>query len=73
MISSDGSQGGDGDFYSVVSVNGFLEEKKVYGVDPIQSFSLGLKLIAQLTEDKRLGDDTDPIEGISWRIAVVEI
>lgn len=72
-IYSDGSQGGVEDFYSVVSVSGFIEEKKVYGIDPIQSFSLGLKLIEQLTEKKRFGDDdNDPVNGTLWEIEVVE-
>tara|TARA_R110002073_G_scaffold262595_1_gene425663 strand:+ start:155 stop:421 length:267 start_codon:yes stop_codon:yes gene_type:complete len=71
-IFSDGSQGGAGDFYSVVSIAGYLEEKKIYGVDPIQSFFLGMQLIEQLTQKKRLEDDVDPIEGILWRLEVVE-
>ena len=73
-ICSDGSQGSVDDFYSVVSVSGFMDEKKVYGIDPIQSFALGLSLIAQLTEKKRIGDDddADPINGITWKIEVVE-
>jgi len=71
-IFSDGSQGGAGDFYSAVSIAGYLEEKKIYGVDPIQSFFLGMQLIEQLTQKKRLEDDVDPIEGILWRLEVVE-
>lgn len=72
-ISSDGSQGGEEDYYAVVSVEGFIEEKKVYGIDQIQSFSLGLKLIEQLTEAKRIGaDDEEPMPGASWRIEIVE-
>ncbi len=72
-IYCDGSQGGAADFYSVVSVNDFLEDKKVYGIDPIQSFSIGMKLIEQLTEDRRIGnDETDLIPGTSWKIEVVD-
>lgn len=71
-IFSDGSQGGVDDFYSVVSISGHLEDKKIYGVDPIQSFFLGMQLIEQLTQEKRLGNDADPIEGILWRLEVVE-
>ena len=72
-ISTDGSQGGVDDYYSIIAINGFLEDKKVYGIDPIQSFSLGLKLIEQLTEDKRIGvEGEDPMPGITWRIEIVE-
>ncbi|WP_108815067.1 hypothetical protein [Loktanella sp. Alg231-35] len=72
-ISSDGSQAGVEDYYAVVSVEGFVEEKRVYGIDPIQSFSLGLGLIEQLTETMRIGaDDEEPVPGASWRIEVVE-
>lgn len=73
-ISTDGSQSGAEDYYAIVSVDGFIKEKKVYGIDPIQSFQLGLKLIEQLTEDKRIGDDDEAsaTPGASWRIEVVE-
>lgn len=72
-ISSDAGQGGEEDYDAVVSVEGFIEEKKVYGIDPIQSFSFGLKLIEQLTETKRIGaDDEEPMPGASWRIETVE-
>lgn len=69
-----GSQGGAEDYYAVVSVDGFMKDKKIYGIDPIQSFQLGLKLIEQLTEDKRIGDDDDAsvTPGASWRIEIVE-
>ena len=51
-----------------------MKDKKIYGIDPIQSFQLGLKLIEQLTEDKRIGDDDDAsvTPGASWRIEIVE-
>ena len=72
-IRSDGSQDGAEDYYAVVSVDGFIENKKVYGIDPIQSFQLGLKLIEQLTEDKRIGDEDAPVTpGASWRIEIVK-
>ena len=72
-ISSDGSQGGVEDYYAVITVDGFIKDKKVYGIDPIQSFSLGLKSIEQLTEKKRIGkDDEKPMPGASWRIEVVK-
>ena len=73
-ISTDGSQGGAEDYYAVVSVDGFITEKKVYGIDPIQSFQLGLQLIGQLTEDKRIGEDDEAsvTPGASWRIEVIE-
>jgi len=68
-IHCDGSQGGQEDYFSEVTVKGFMENKKVYGVDPVQAFSLGMKLIEQLTEDKRLaGEKGGPIDGTSWRI-----
>lgn len=50
---------------------GLHQDKKVYGIDPIQSFTLGLKPIEQLTEAKRIGeDDEEPMNGASWRIEV---
>lgn len=48
-ISTDGSQDGVEDYYSVVSVEGFMKDKRVYGIDSVQSFVLGLKLIEDLT------------------------
>ena len=70
-IECDGSQGGVEDYYSIVSVNGFMTDKKVYGVDPLQAFSLGMGLIAQLTEGKRLEEEAHPpMNGSSWRIEV---
>lgn len=73
-ISTDGSQGGAEDYYAIVSVDGFIKEKKVYGIDPFQSFVLGLKLIEDLTTDKRIGDDDEAsvTPGASWRIEVIE-
>lgn len=70
-IHSDGCQGGEEDYYAVVSVRGFTQGKKIYGIDPIQSFTLGLKLIEQLTEATRFGEDgEEPMNGASWRIEV---
>ena len=44
-------------------------KKKIYGVDPVQAFSLGLKLVEQLTEEKRLaGEEGKPADGASWVI-----
>lgn len=73
-ISTDGSQGGVEDYYSVVTVEGFMKDKKVYGIDPVQSFVLGLKLIEDLTTDKRIDDDDGAAitPGASWRIEVIE-
>ena len=73
-ISTDGSQSGVEDYYSVVSVKDFMKDKKVYGIDPVQSFVLGLKLIEDLTADKRIGDDDEAAitPGASWRIEVIE-
>lgn len=73
-ISTDCSQGGVEDYYSVVSVEGFMKDKKVYGIDSMQSFVLGLKLIEDLTADKRIGDDEEAAitPGTSWRIEVIE-
>lgn len=70
-IECDGSQGGVEDYYAIVSVNGLMIDKKVYGVDPLQAFSLGMGLIAQLTESKRLeGEENPPMNGASWGIEV---
>lgn len=70
-IASDGSQDGADDYYAVVSISGIFDSKKVYGVDPIQSFSLGLKMIEMYTEKKRIGEDSDdPINGSSWKIEI---
>ncbi len=73
-LSTDGSQGGVEDYYAIVSVDGFIKEKKVYGIDPVQSFVLGLKLIEDLTTGKRIGDDDEAsvTPGASWRIEVIE-
>jgi hypothetical protein len=68
-ITCDGSQGGAGDYFSVVSVKGYIADKRIYGIDPIQSFTLGWALIEKLTTDKRVADDAPlhPAEE-SWRI-----
>lgn len=73
-IAIDGNQGGAEDYYAIVSVNGSIKEKKVYGIDPVQSFVLGLKLIEDLTTDKRIGDDDEAsvTPGASWRIEIFE-
>ena len=42
---------------SLSLLKAFFEEKKIYGIDPVQPLSLGLKLIEQLTEAKRIGVD----------------
>lgn len=68
-IACDGSQGDDGDYYTVVSINGYLDEKKIYGIDPIQAFALGWAMIEKLTTDKRIQDDGRGHDaGESWRI-----
>ena len=70
-IFCDGRQGGAEDYFSVVSVSGFIENKKIYGVDPLQALSLGLVLIEKLTLDNRIGEDgTDKMAGASWKIEV---
>ncbi len=70
-IECDGSQGGAEDYYSIVSVEGFITDEKIFGIDPVQAFSLGLRLIEQLTEVKRLeGEDNSPMNGASWVIEV---
>ena len=53
-IVCDGSHGGQDDYYSVVSVAGQIDDRKIFGIDPLQSFSLGLSLIEKLTTDKRV-------------------
>ncbi len=68
-IICDGSQGGQEDYYSVVSIKGYIENKKIYGVDPVQSFSLGWAMIETLTSDRRIVEEADTkIRGASWRI-----
>ena len=70
-IQTDVDQDGADDYYAIVSIKGFIEQKKIYGIDPIQSFTLGMTLIEKLTTDKRLGEDGgDPMTGASWRIEV---
>ncbi|GEM_PF-3148267 len=70
-IECDGSQGGVEDYYAIVSVKGFMTDKKVYGVDSVQAFSLGMGLIAQLTEGKRVEEEEHlPTNGSSWCIEV---
>lgn len=61
--------GGQEDYYSVVSIKGYIENKKIYGVDPVQSFSLGWAMIETLTSDRRIVEEADTkIRGASWRI-----
>ncbi|MEO5614266.1 MAG: hypothetical protein ABIR04_05020 [Cypionkella sp.] len=68
-ITCDGSDGGHADYYSIVYVKGFIEHKKIYGIDPVQSFVLGWRLIEDLTYDKRLSaESTDEVNRTSWRI-----
>ena len=69
----DGSQSGEDECYTVVSVKGDIKEKKIYGIDPIQSFSLALRLIEELTEKSRIGKDgEEPMPGATWRIEIVK-
>jgi len=71
-IRCDGSRGVH-DYRANVSIAGQLEDKEVYGVDPVQAFQLGLFLIERLTQDKRIGQDgEDPMPGTNWRVEVVE-
>lgn len=68
-ITCDGSHGGRADYYSVVFVKGFIENQKIYGIDPVQSFALGWKLVSDLTTDMRVGDeDSVKRDSASWRI-----
>lgn len=70
-IQTDASQDGADDYYTIVTVKGFIQGKKIYGIDPIQSFALGMKLIEKLTTNKRIGEDGDqPMIGASWRVEV---
>ncbi len=56
------------DSYAKVWIDGhFKEDKQVWGVDPVQAFSLGMKLIEQLTENYRL---TDGVQHTDWLIEV---
>jgi hypothetical protein len=64
-IKCDGSHGGHDDYFSIVSVSGFIEEKRIYGIDPLQSFSLGWALIEQLTSEKRVSEKSP---ATPWRI-----
>ena len=64
-----GSHAGQEDYYSTICVKGFIENKKVYGIDPVQSFTLGWALIEELTREKRIGNDNSAVVvGASWRI-----
>lgn len=68
-ITCDGSHGGKGDYYSVVSVKDCINEKKIYGIDPLQAFSLGWALIEDLTTDKRIANDgLEHSAGDTWLI-----
>lgn len=68
-IQTNGSQDGADDYYAVVTIKGFIERKKIYGIDPIQSFALGMQLIEELTTDRRIGEDGDePMNGAAWTI-----
>lgn len=72
-IFTDGSHGDHDDYYAVVSITGLMEDRKIYGIDPVQSFYLGVHLIERLTQDKRIGEDgEEPMPGTTWRIEVVE-
>ena len=73
-ISTDPSQDGAEDYYVIVSVDGLIKDQKIYGIDPVQSFALGLTLIEDLTTGKRICDDdqASAIPGASWRIEVTE-
>lgn len=69
LIEYDGSQAGAEDYYAVVTVDGFIESKRVFGVNPVQAFSLGLRQIEKLPEERRLaGGDGETIQGANWRI-----
>ena len=71
-ICCDRSQGAH-DCHAYVSIAGHLEDKEIYGVDPVQAFYLGMHLIERLTQDKRIGKDgDDPMPRTTWRIEVVE-
>ena len=68
-ITCDGSEGGDADYYSVVFVKGCIDNKRIYGIDPVQSFALGWTLICDLTTDMRVGDEQSYTpDSASWRI-----
>jgi hypothetical protein len=73
-ISTDPSQDGAEDHYVIVSVDGLIKDQKIYGIDPVQSFALGLTLIEDLTTGKRIGDDdqASATPSASWRIEVTE-
>ncbi|MCT4556430.1 MAG: hypothetical protein N4A61_00065 [Pelagimonas sp.] len=73
-ISSDGRHVGNDDCYATVSVKGVVKQRRVYGIDPLQSFVLGLQLIEDLTSDKRIGDENQDhsAPGSPWRIEVIE-
>ncbi len=57
-VSVDGSRD-QTDFYSIVSVQGLLSEKRIYGVDPVSALSAGLQLVERLTEATRFHEETD--------------
>ncbi|MEO1153633.1 MAG: hypothetical protein AAFX59_07110 [Pseudomonadota bacterium] len=73
-ISTDGSRGDEEAYYSIVSVKGLINGKKILGGDPFQSFCLGLQVIEKITEDRRIGKaGDDPMPGITWSIIANEL
>ena len=58
-VSVDGSCD-ETDFYSVVSVREVLNEKRIYGVDPVSALSAGLRLVETLTEEIRFSEEVNP-------------
>ena len=69
-VHCDGSHDGN-DYFSTVSIEGTVFNRKIFGVDPLQSLSLGLQLIEKVTGDKRIGtDDEVPVPGANWNIVV---
>ncbi|MGF1619908.1 MAG: hypothetical protein ACFCUR_04770 [Rhodomicrobiaceae bacterium] len=64
-------QDGADDYYSLVSVNALNSAKKVYGIDPVQSFALAMHFVEHLTQARRLeGGETGPVAGAKWRIEI---
>lgn len=52
-ISCNGEHAGQGDYFATVSIRGQMQGQPVYGIDPVQALTLGLRLIEDLTQGQR--------------------
>ncbi|MTH65887.1 hypothetical protein [Paracoccus shanxieyensis] len=68
-IHCDGACDEDGAFYATVTIAGQLEEKRIYGADPLQAFVLGCTLIENLTQDRRMSAADAQTPETVWQIS----